>query len=137
MPALIRKMHEARERNDPKVVVWGTGSPRRELLYSDDMAEACLFLMGLEDAMLGPLLSESHPPLINIGYGEDLTIRELAELIRDVVGFKGELEFDPTKPDGTPQKWLDGSRLNQLGWKPKIALKEGLTFTYLEISKLL
>lgn len=129
VPALIRKMHEAKEKGEPNVSIWGTGTPRRELLHSDDMADACLYLMRLPDMKLEPIFNQNEPPLVNIGYGKDLTIRELAELIRDFVGYRGELVFDRTKPDGTPQKWLDSSKLERLGWRPKILLQDGLAVT--------
>ena len=130
VPALIRKMHEAKQKDDQVVTVWGTGKPRRELLYSEDMADACLYLMGVEEERLKPLFNNDLPPLINIGYGEDLTIRELAEMIKEIVGFKGNLLFDSTKPDGTPRKWLDGSILRRLGWESKHSLKRGIQFAY-------
>ncbi len=130
MPALIRKMHEAKQRGDQEVVVWGTGTPRREFLYSDDMAAACLYLLEQTDEKLRTLLNNEQPPLINIGCGTDLTIRELAEMIRDVVGFNGTLTFDPTKPDGTMQKLLDVGRLNKMGWKATTSLRDGIAFVY-------
>ncbi len=120
LPALIRKFHEAKVNGAPSVVIWGTGSPRREFLHVDDLADACLFL----------LQNYNESELVNIGVGEDLTIKELALLVKDVVGFEGELEFDTSKPDGTPQKLLDVSKLNSLGWKAKISLREGLEDTY-------
>ena len=126
MPALIRKMWEAKEQGHEAVTVWGTGKPRREFLYSDDMADACLFLMGLGDDQFDQLTGEEHAPLINIGCGLDLTIRELAETVADVVGFRGKLVFDDSKPDGTPRKLLDCSRLNSLGWQPATPLRAGL-----------
>jgi GDP-L-fucose synthase len=126
MPALIRKMWEAKEQGHEAVTVWGTGEPRREFLYSDDMADACLFLMGLADDQFDQLTGEEHAPLINIGCGLDLTIRELAETVADVVGFRGKLVFDNSKPDGTPRKLLDCSRLNSLGWQPATPLRAGL-----------
>ncbi|HVL56203.1 MAG TPA: GDP-L-fucose synthase [Burkholderiaceae bacterium] len=139
IPGLLRKFHEARERGAPSVPVWGTGTPRREFLYSDDMAAACLHLMSLPDARFVPLLGSDEqqtgkfePPLINIGVGEDVTIRELAELIRDVVGYRGDIVFDPSKPDGTPRKLLDVSRINALGWKASVPLREGLQRAYRE-----
>jgi GDP-L-fucose synthase len=135
LPALLRKMHEAKVRGTAEVSVWGTGSVRRELLHSDDMADACVFLMNLPDDVYTPIArSESQAPLINIGYGEDLTVRELAELIRDVVGFKGRLTFDASKPDGTPRKLLDVSRMKGLGWQAGISLREGLEVVYQEYS---
>jgi GDP-L-fucose synthase len=130
LPALIRKAAEAKAAGDKKIVVWGTGTPRRELLYSDDLAEACVFLMSLPDAKFSTLLNSEQPPLINIGTGHDLSIRELAELVCRVIGFAGELEFDTTKPDGTPQKLMDSSRINALGWHSRTSLEEGIRLTY-------
>lgn len=130
LPALIRKAAEAKATIDKKIVVWGTGTPRRELLYSDDLAEACVFLMNLPDARFGTLLNSEQPPLINIGTGHDLTIRELAELVCRVIGFDGELQFDVSKPDGTPQKLMDSSRMNSLGWHARTSLEEGIRLTY-------
>jgi GDP-L-fucose synthase len=133
LPALIRKMHEAKVADAVEVSVWGTGSVLREFLHSDDMADACAFLMSLPDDVYEPIArSEAQAPLFNVGCGEDLTIRELAELIRDVVGFKGRLAFDASKPDGTPRKLLDVSRMKDLGWKAKIPLRDGLTAVYRE-----
>jgi GDP-L-fucose synthase len=133
LPALLRKMHEAKEAGAAEVQVWGTGSVRREFLHSDDMADACVFLMNLPDDAYGPIANcESVAPLINIGCGQDLTVRELAELIRDVVGFRGNLAFDTAKPDGTPRKLLDVSRMSQLGWRASIPLNEGLAAVYAE-----
>lgn len=120
LPALIRKCHEAKIAGAGEVVVWGTGTPRREFLHVDDLAEACLFLMKNHDS----------EQLINVGWGEDVTIRELAERIAAVVGFTGQLRFDASKPDGTPRKLLDVSRLNSLGWSPRILLEQGLESTY-------
>jgi GDP-L-fucose synthase len=120
LPALIRKAHEAKARMDQKLVVWGTGKPRREFLHVDDLASACLLLLEKYDS------SE----IINVGCGEDISIRELAELICDVVGFDGELAWDTTKPDGTPRKLLDVTRLRALGWKPAIPLRDGIARTY-------
>jgi GDP-L-fucose synthase len=120
LPALIRKMHEAKTRGDQTVTIWGSGTPCREFLHSDDLAQACLFLMEHYD----------DPTPINIGVGEDLSIRQLAEEIAKVVGFQGRLEFDSTKPDGTPRKLLDVSRIKSLGWTARIPLSEGLTKTY-------
>jgi GDP-L-fucose synthase len=130
LPALIRKAAEAKAAGEKKIVVWGTGTPRRELLYSDDLAEACVFLMSLPDAKFSTLLNSDQPPLINIGTGHDLSIRELAELVCRVVGFEGSLEFDTTKPDGTPQKLMDSSRINALGWHSRTSLEEGIRLTY-------
>jgi GDP-L-fucose synthase len=130
LPALIRKFHAAKTDAKSPVVVWGTGTPRRELLHVDDVVDACVFLMGLPDERFDSLFTSSSPPLINIGCGEDLTIRELVQLVKDVVGYQGEVEWDNSKPDGTPQKLLDSSRLHALGWKTKTPLTEGIRSTY-------
>ena len=129
LPALIRKMHEARERGDVEVIVWGTGTPRREFLYSEDMADACMTLMNLDDARFRAQATQ-YPPLINVGCGTDITIRELAELVAGTVGFTGRLKFDPSKPDGTPRKLLDVRRLSSLGWKPQTGLEAGIRAAY-------
>jgi GDP-L-fucose synthase len=132
LPALIRKVHEAKVSGLPEVVIWGSGKPRREFLYSDDAADACIFLMNLPaelfDRLTSPGLAE--PPLINIGCGEDLTILELADLIRGVVGYTGRFRFDTSKPDGTPRKLLSVERLRQFGWSPRIDLEEGIGLAY-------
>jgi GDP-L-fucose synthase len=120
LPALIRKFHEAKTTGAREAIVWGTGSPLREFLHVDDLADACLFLLKRYDG----------EQLINVGWGEDVTIRELAEKVAQVVGFTGRLQFDPSKPDGTPQKLLDTTRLSNLGWRPQIRLQEGLASTY-------
>lgn len=124
LPALIRKFHEGKVTNAPAVSVWGTGTPRRELLHVDDLAEACRFVLERVSVRAG------GPDLLNVGVGEDLTIRELAELVGDVVGYRGALVFDPSKPDGTPRKLLDVSRLAALGWRARIPLREGIESTY-------
>jgi GDP-L-fucose synthase len=129
LPALIRKTVEAKRKGASAVEVWGTGTPRRELLYSEDLAEACVFLMNLDDQTYGSLLNEDRPPLINIGVGEDVTIQELASLVAKIVGFEGELKFDTTKPDGTPRKLLDVRRLHSLGWQHRTSLDEGIRRT--------
>jgi GDP-L-fucose synthase len=135
LPALLRKMNEAKQSGAAEVSVWGTGSVRREFMHSDDMADACVFLMNLPDDMYGKIAnSELQAPLLNIGCGEDLTVRELAELIREVVGFEGRLVFDASKPDGTPRKLLDVSRMKELGWQARITLREGLAAVYKEYS---
>lgn len=135
LAALLRKVHEAKVTGASEVSVWGTGTVRREFLHSDDMADACVFLMNLPDAVYGPIVdSKSLAPLLNIGCGEDLTVRELAELIGEVVGFKGRLVFDTSKPDGTPRKLLDVSRIKELGWEASLSLREGLTAVYQEYS---
>lgn len=133
IPALLRKFHEAKQRGDRTVTIWGTGTPRREFLYSDDMADACVFLMNLPDDRYTSLLGSDEsvsgrfePPLVNVGVGEDVTIKELAELVGKVVGFDGELVFDTTKPDGTPRKLMDVSRLNGMGWTAPTGLERGL-----------
>lgn len=120
LAALLRKAHEAKKRNEKKLSVWGTGEPRREFLHVDDLAAACLLLLERYDS----------PEIINIGCGEDVTIRELAELICDVVGFDGELVWDKAKPDGTPRKLLDVTKIRALGWQPTIPLREGIAQTY-------
>ena len=130
LPALIRKMHEAKQRGDKEVVVWGTGTPRREFLYSEDMADACIFLLEQGEDKLASLFNEDKPPLVNIGCGEDLTIRELAERVAAVVGFKGNLTFDPSKPDGTMRKVMDVTRINALGWQRTMQLKDGIALSY-------
>lgn len=123
LPALIRKFHEAKIENKPEVEIWGTGQPRREFLYVDDLAEACIF-------MLKNYNYKDIGDLINIGTGQDLTIKQLAELIKAVVGFRGELKFNPDKPDGTPRKLLDVSKIHALGWQAKTSLEDGLEKTY-------
>ena len=120
LPALIRKFHEAKARNDQSVEIWGTGTPRREFLHVDDLAEAVLFLLQNYDA----------EPIVNVGWGEDLTIRELADTIMSAIGYTGALTFDHSKPDGTPRKLLDVSRLQSLGWRPRISLQAGIEGTY-------
>ena len=130
LPALIRKFHEARESNAPSVTVWGTGSPRREFLHVDDMADACVHLLNLPDDRYQGLVTNLQPCLVNIGTGKDITIRELAELVREIVGFKGEIVFDADKPDGTPRKLLDIARMTELGWQAKLSLREGIARTY-------
>ncbi len=133
LPALMRKIAEAVATGRDSIEVWGSGTPRRELLYSHDLAQACLHLMELPETQLHTFLQGDHPPLINIGTGEDVTIRELAELVSRELGFKGKLIFDTTKPDGTPRKLLDVTRINALGWKATTALAEGIRKTYAEV----
>ncbi len=131
LPALIRKFHEAKVAGSESVVIWGTGTPKREFLHVDDLADACLFLMNLPGESFSSLLTlHPSPALINIGSGEELTIRELALLVKEVVGFTGELAFDPGKPDGTPRKLCDVTRLHSLGWRHRIGLEEGLRSAY-------
>jgi len=126
LPALIRKFHEAKLNGDSTVEVWGSGTPKRELLHVDDLAEACFFLM----------MNYNDMQFINAGFGEDLTIKELALMVKEITGFTGDLKFNPQKPDGTPRKLLDSSRINALGWKPGISLREGITATYQSYLKL-
>jgi GDP-L-fucose synthase len=131
LPALIRKFHEAKKNSVDKVVIWGTGTPRREFLHVDDMSDASVFVMNLDDKTATEnLLSYPSPCFMNVGMGTDCTIRELAEIIKNATGFKEELEFDTTKPDGTMQKLLDVSRLKELGWEAGITLQDGITQTY-------
>ncbi len=129
IPALIRRFHEAKISNSPKVVIWGSGSPMREFLYIDDMAAASVHVMNLDknlyDQHTEPMLSH-----INVGFGSDVTIRALTEIISEVVGYQGLISFDPAKPDGTPRKLMDSGRLNSLGWHAKVNLKDGLTMAY-------
>lgn len=120
IPGLLRRFHEAKLRNSPRVTVWGTGAPRREFLHVDDLAGGILHLLGVENP----------PDWINLGWGEDVTIRELAGLVREVTGYEGEIVFDATRPDGTPRKLMDGSRMAALGWKPGIGLRDGLRDAY-------
>jgi GDP-L-fucose synthase len=134
IPALIRKFHEAKTNKQPTVTVWGTGKPLREFLYSDDMAKACLYLISLPDEAFHKLTEENNlnglPPLINVGYGQDVTIKELAELVATTVGYEGELVFDAAKPDGTMRKLMNVSLINTLGWQAKVTLSEGLKMAY-------
>lgn len=130
LPALIRRMHEAKVRGDKQVTVWGTGNARREFMASDDMADACVFLMEKYDA-------KALGEFINIGVGYDLTIREVVEVVAKVVGYAGELAFDTTKPDGAPRKLIDSARLTALGWRPKVDLEEGLRAAYADYLKTL
>jgi GDP-L-fucose synthase len=134
IPAMIRRFHEAKLVHAPSVMVWGTGTPKREFLYSEDMADACVYLMNLPDAQFVPLLGQDRndglPPLMNIGVGHDLTIRELAETVKDVVGYAGTLEFDASKPDGTSRKLMDVSRLNAMGWTARTTIENGLAVAY-------
>jgi GDP-L-fucose synthase len=130
LPALIHKMHRAKVEHADHVVAWGSGTPRREFLYSDDLADACLFLMNMPDAELVPLLAEEHPPLVNIGCGEDLSIAELVRLVKEAVGYQGDIVWDRSKPDGTMRKLLDVNRMTQLGWQAKTPLSEGIRMAY-------
>ena len=137
IPALIRKFHEAKQANAPTVTVWGTGTPKREFLYSEDMADACVYLMNLPEEKFQTLLGSDEaktgvfmPPLVNIGVGHDLSIKELAETVKATIGYTGEVEFDASKPDGTPRKLMDVSRLNSMGWKSATRFEDGLARAY-------
>jgi len=129
IPALIRRFHEAKVANAPEIIIWGTGSPRREFLYVDDMAAASVFVMELEKATYDEQTQamQSH---INVGFGSDVTIAELAKAIAKATGYQGTINFDSSKPDGVPRKWMDSSRLNSLGWKPKVDITQGLSLAY-------
>lgn len=131
LPALIRRFHEAKQTSSSEVVVWGSGTPMRELLYVDDMADGSVFVMELDDTILTKnLLNYPKPCFVNLGTGVDVTIQELAETVKKVVGFTGNLVFDPTKPDGTPRKLLDVSRMKDLNWKASVSLREGIKKAY-------
>jgi len=129
LPAMIRKFHEAKENNHADVILWGTGTPKREFLYVDDMARACIHLMNIDKKKY-----DEHTSLmcghINVGSGKDISIKELALIIKDVVGFKGNINFDPTKPDGVSRKFLDSKKINGFGFIPDVSLKDGLIKTY-------
>jgi len=129
IPALIRRFHEAKVLNKPDVIIWGTGTPRREFLYVDDMAAASIYVMNLDKGVYDQYTSpmQSH---INVGYGDDITIADLAHAVCEAVGYSGEIKFDASKPDGTPRKLMDSERLNSLGWNPQVDLKTGLKKAY-------
>ena len=135
LPALIRRFHEAKVAAAPSVVVWGSGRPRREFMYSSDLGDAILFLLALPDERFAALTHPDVAPLINVGVGEDVTIRDVAELVKATVGYQGELKLDATKPDGTPRKLLDVGRLSALGWKAKTRLDVGLRHAYEDFLK--
>jgi len=130
LPALIRKMHEAKQNGADQATIWGSGKPRREFLFNEDLGEACVFVMSLAEKVFDTYISEDVAPLINIGKGEDLSIAELAELVAEVVGFEGELVYDVSKPDGTMLKMMDTTRINRLGWKPSTELRDGIGRAY-------
>lgn len=130
IPALLRRFHEAKTSNLDRATIWGTGTPRREFLYADDLGDACAHLLEQDDDTLAPLFNDQSPPLLNVGSGEEVSIAELARLVADTVGFRGAIEFDPSRPDGTPRKLLDCSRLQALGWRAKTTLPQGLQSAY-------
>ena len=130
LPALMRKASEARARGEAELVVWGSGTPRREFLHADDLASACLFLLNLAEDRYGRFLNDEDAPLVNIGTGEDVTIRELAGIVQQATGFTGRLVFDASKPDGTPRKLMDVSRMHELGWRHRIDLADGIRSVY-------
>jgi GDP-L-fucose synthase len=137
IPALIRRFHEAKSAGAPSVTVWGSGKPLREFLYSDDMADACVYLMNLPDDEFAQLMGSDEsktgrfePPVVNIGVGHDMTIRQIVDLIRSVVGYEGEIRFDASKPDGTPRKLMDVSRLTSMGWVARTSIEDGLRAAY-------
>jgi GDP-L-fucose synthase len=135
IPALIRRFHEAKINRLPEVTIWGTGTPRREFLYVDDMAFASVFVMQLDQAAYGEQTEpmQSH---INVGFGSDITIAQLADAIAKATGYQGQIEFDSTKPDGSPRKLMNSKRLNRLGWSPRVELEQGLAAAYQEYVKL-
>jgi len=135
LPALIRKFHEAKEKGADHVTVWGTGRPLREFLYSDDMADACIFLLGLDQARFDSLLAGQRYPLINVGCGSDISIADVACVVAEVEGYEGSIVFDPTKPDGTPRKLTDPSRLFALGWRPATDLNRGIALARADFLK--
>ena len=120
IPAMIRRFHEAKEKNDDQIVIWGSGNAKREFLFADDLADACFFL----------LQQEPVPNCLNVGYGKDYTTLQLAQMVKQVVGFKGAIETDPSKPEGPKRRFMDSGKINELGWKPKISIEEGLDRTY-------
>ena len=132
IPALIRRFHEAKVANAPEVVIWGTGTPRREFLYVDDMAAASVFVMELDKGIYDSQ-TESMQSHLNVGYGSDVTISQLATAVASATGYQGKISFDSSKPDGAPRKWMDSNRLNQLGWSPKVDLVAGLALAYSEM----
>ena len=134
IPALIRRFHEAKVANAPEVVIWGTGTPRREFLYVDDMAAASVFVMEL-DKLAYDAQTQAMQSHINVGYGDDVTIAQLASAVAKATGYQGSIGFDTSKPDGTPRKWMDSNRLNSLGWKPQVDLQQGLALAYADFCK--
>lgn len=135
IPALIRRFHEAKQLNSQNVLIWGTGTPRREFLYVDDMAAACVHVMQLPKKIYDQQTSPTQNH-INVGSGKDVSIAEVAAIIAQIVGFEGEIVFDSSKPDGAPRKLMDSSRINALGWKPKVGLRQGLEAAYQDFLKI-
>ncbi len=139
IPALIRRFHEAKRSQAPSVVIWGSGTPRREFMYADDMADACVHVMALPDEQFRPLLAADRndglAPIVNIGVGEDVTIAEIAAMVAETVGYTGRIEYDATKPDGTPRKLMDSARLRALGWEASTPLRRGLRLAYQDFTK--
>jgi GDP-L-fucose synthase len=129
LPALLKKVIDAKNNNSPHITAWGTGTPKREFIYSDDLADACVFILNLEDKIYNSLLSEKSAPLINVGTGEDISIKDLLDLIKNIAGYNGETIWDKAKPNGTCRKVLDVSKLNNLGWKPQVSFKHGVEMT--------
>lgn len=132
LPALLRRMHQAKITNAAQVTVWGTGNPRREFMFADELGEAISFLLTSSDLENSNLFSEDSPPILNVGTGSDISIKELAYLIKDIVGYKGDVIFDTSKPDGTPRKLLDVNKLNTLGWASKVAINDAIKQTYVD-----
>ncbi|MBI9015965.1 MAG: GDP-L-fucose synthase [Phycisphaerae bacterium] len=136
LPAIIRKMHEAKESTSPTVQLWGTGSPYREFLFNEDLAAACIFLLNLPDQDYSKVVGlEDSPPLINIGSGSEFTIKDLAKKVSDIVGYQGEIVWDSSKPDGTPRKFMDSNKIFNLGWKPSIDIEQGIGIAYADFLK--
>ncbi len=130
LPALIRKCHEAKLSSAETLYLWGTGTPRRDFLYSDDLADACIFLMNLPDSQFNSLLKEGEFPIVNVGYGADMSIKELAEMVKTIVGYQGKIAWDSAKPDGTPRKLMNSQKIQRLGWRPKTDIIAGVKQSY-------
>ena len=131
----FQRQGQTKQRGDAQVVVWGSGTPRREFMFSGDLANACMHLMNLDESRFDRIIKDDQPPLVNIGIGHDITIRELAQMIAEMVGFKGTITYDITKPDGTPQKLLDVSQITSLGWQASVSLKDGLAIAIADFMK--
>jgi GDP-L-fucose synthase len=130
LPALMRRIHEAKINNETEVTVWGTGSPRREFLFADELGDAVRHLLTLDDEIVSPIFNSNQPPIINVGTGNDISIKELALILKEIIGFKGSINFDSSKPDGTPRKLLNVEKLAKLGWKSKSNLVASIADTY-------